>query len=460
MEKDYGPFFVIHYKMFRMKTISKRRILILIFFIPVLLQPLFSQDIVTANDFNAGGDDRGKLLSTYREFFKWKEYDNAQESWTVLFREYPDASEKLYVDGVTMYRHYIEKATDGAVRENKIDTLMLIYDQRMEFFGGEGNVLGRKGNDLLRYRSSDMDQVEAAYGMLGASLEIQGTKSRESVMLSYISAGLLLYHEEMIDKAKLLEDYFLVNGLLDQLDGSSSRWKKTRASVDEMILGEDILTCVGLDLYFATRYDRNSEDPELLENMVKYYSNAGCRQSDLYMAAAVKLFDEDPNSESAHELALLFVGKDDLDNATWYLRLAVVDEALDDETRAAWFYELSVVCLANGEHDEAINYAREALAYKDDYGKAYMALGDAFISARKQLGDEFQQQSVYWAAADMYQAAARMDPDLVEESGEKLALCKANYPSNEDIFFQDLTEGNSYQLGGSIKANTTVRARD
>ena len=41
----------------------------------------------------------------------------------------------MYVDGVTMYRNFIELAPDGPVREGLIDTLMLIYDRRKEYFG-------------------------------------------------------------------------------------------------------------------------------------------------------------------------------------------------------------------------------------------------------------------------------------------------------------------------------------
>jgi tetratricopeptide (TPR) repeat protein len=140
--------------------------------------------------------------------------------------------------------------------------------------------------------------------------------------------------------------------------------------------------------------------------------------------------------------------------------MAVLDDQIPSETRAEWFYELSIVCLAKGDHCEAISFAREARAYKNDYGKAYFALGDAFIACRKRQGDDFQQQCAFWAAADMYQAAAKLDPTLAEESSQKLAICASQYPSAEDIFFQDLQAGDNFLVGGCIQENTTVRSRD
>ena len=151
----------------------------------------------------------------------------------------------------------------------------------------------------------------------------------------------------------------------------------------------------------------------------------------------------------AHQLAELFIGRNDLEKADWYLQMAVLGEQLSNETRADWFYELSIVSLAKGDYCEAINFARESKAYKNDYGKAYIA-----------LGDDFQQLSVYWVAADIYRAAAKVDPALAQESSKKLAICAAQYPCKEDIFFHDLHEGSNYLVGGCIQENTTVRSRD
>jgi tetratricopeptide (TPR) repeat protein len=436
------------------------KILILFALISGLQQPGFSQDLIAEELNRPNNPELGELVSTYREYFKWEEYESALPSWWTLFNDFPESSERLYVDGVTIYRHFIEETPQGQARNARIDTLMLIYDQRMSYFGGEGNILGRKGIDLLRYQRDDSEHVLAAYGMLKKSLDIEGARSRETVMLNYVAAGLLLRDAAIIDKNQVLEDYFLVTGLLDQQEGGSSRWERTRASIDEMIKKDDILSCEGLDLHFGPQFEQNSGHTGLLEKMINSYTFAGCNESALYIAASEKLYEIDPGPESAHQLAMLFIGRNDLEKAAWYLEMAVLGENLSNKTRAEWFYELSIVSQAKGDHCEAINYAREAKAYRNDYGKAYMALGDAFIACRKRLGDDFQQQSAYWAAADMYQVAAEVDPTLAEESGEKLAICAGQYPSAEDIFFQDLEVGKSFRVGGCIQENTTVRSRD
>jgi len=447
--------------MVQLKLVFIMRILFLSVLAIVIQQSGFSQAQLAAEELPPEDElIRGEQMSIYREFFKWKDYDLALEAWWTLFNDYPDVSEKLYVDGVTMYRHFIQETPEGQARNAKIDTLMRIYDQRMTYFGGEGNVLGRKGSDLLRFRSDSQDEVEAAYGMLNKSLDIQKSNSRETVMLNYMAASLLLQRAAVIDRSQALEDYFLVTGLLDHSGRSSSRRERTRATLEGMVEKENIISCEGLDLHFGPQFEQNNGNPDLLKRIIHSYSLAGCEQSALYTDASEKLYELDPGSESAHQLALLFISRNDLEKAAGYLQMAVVDDQLPKDKRAEWFYELSIVCLAKGNPCDAIAYAREALAYSDDHGKACLALGDAFIACRKELGDDFSQQSAYWAAADMYQTAARMDPALAEESSEKLDICAAQFPSKEEVFFQDLKVGTNYRVGGCIQANTTVRSRD
>jgi len=205
-----------------------------IYFLTVLFTLLVAPGISQESNLRVAGMDGenvdcGVYLSGYREFFKLKLYDLAREPWSQAFNICPDASERMYVDGATLYRNFIEEATEGPAREGMIDTLMLIYDRRMENFGDEGNVLGRKGKDLLAYRGEDIDQVEQAYEMLKRSIEIEGSKSQESVMLLFTTAGIALNKAEKIDDNQLIENYILLSGMLEDLEKRSSRWKRTRA---------------------------------------------------------------------------------------------------------------------------------------------------------------------------------------------------------------------------------------
>jgi len=399
----------------------------------------------------------GVYLSSYREFLKIEYFDFAKDPWIQAFDNCPDSGLRLYIDGVKLYRNYIDEASDNIVRKGLIDTLMLIYDRRMEYFGDEGNVLGRKGRDLLTYGSEDILQVKKAYEVLKESIEIEGTKSRESVMIFYLKAGLVLSKNKRMDDVQLVDDYILLSGILDQLEQRSSRWKKTRATIDEIVLKEGILSCETLDRYYATHFEESKQDRAFLETTVSLYKVSGCVRSEYHLAASEMLYGLVPDPESAHNLGILFVSLNNNVKAAEYLKEAVKGQNLDPETRAQWLYELAVVKIALENHCDAITYARESVALKEDFGKAYMVLGDAFVASRSSLGDDFQKRTAFWAASDQYRKAAKANPSLESEIAQKLTYVVGQYPDSEEVFFRDLKNGEAYLVEGCINERTTVK---
>jgi hypothetical protein len=399
-------------------------------------------------------------LSVFRQFYNLELYGDAIESWRTLFDRCPSSSEKMYIDGVNMYRSFIEEATDDQRKGELIDTLMLIYDRRVENFGGEGNVLGRKGRELLNYRGSDIDQVHEAYEMLKRSVELEGERSQEATMVLLINAGVTLTEADRIEDDEVIEDYFAISGILDQLEKRSSRWERTRATIDEIILNENLLTCEALNSFFEPKFDPNSDDKEFLEKVIRFYKSTGCDRSNLFVQAAEQLYSMEPSSESAHNLAIVFIAREDFEKAAEYLGMAVVGENIDNNTRAEWFYELALVNSAMDNYCEAISFAREAISYNDASGKAYILLGDAIIASRKILDDEFQQRAAFWAAVDNYSRAASVDPAVASEARQKINSYSSQGPGKEDVFFHDLKAGDSYHIGGCIDQTTTVKIPD
>lgn len=78
--------------------------------------------------------------------------------------------------------------------------------------------------------------------MLKKSIEIEGTKSRESAMPLFLRAGIMLNKEDKLDEIQLIDNYIMLSGLLNQMEKSSTRWKRTRDALDEIVLKEGILS--------------------------------------------------------------------------------------------------------------------------------------------------------------------------------------------------------------------------
>lgn len=91
-----------------------------------------------------------KNYSLYSLSLKKKMYSYALEPWRKMFENCPDISTRIYSDGITLYTHFIKNSDDLLRKEELVDTLLMIYDQRINYFGShekysEGWILGRKG---------------------------------------------------------------------------------------------------------------------------------------------------------------------------------------------------------------------------------------------------------------------------------------------------------------------------
>ncbi|RLD72726.1 MAG: hypothetical protein DRJ29_04310 [Bacteroidetes bacterium] len=447
-----------------MKTLALKTILFTAMSLLFVLPAISQKGIEDGSKYGKGQDSINciKNLSLYREFFKHNNYKDAIQPWRQVFGECPAASERMYVSGITMYRKSIESSSSQERKEQLIDTMLLIYDRRIEYFGGggkKGNILGRKGIDLLRYRRSDIEAVNEAYGYLKSSIEMEKNKSRDAVMITFISASITLNQKGKIDDGQVIEDYFMATEIIDKLFDKSSRWKRAKASIDDNMLKSGILTCDALNGYYEPQFEANKTDTEFLQKVIKFYDASGCDRADLYVSASEQMYRIDPGPESAHQLGILFIAKSDFNKAATYLQMAVAGEGIDDETRAEWYYELTVVTLANKDYCGAITWAREAIIRKPNYGKAYIALGDAMIASRDNLGDDFEKRTAFWVAADKYAKAKSVDPSVASNANKKLNDYKAQYPNHEEVFFRDLKDGDSYQVKGCINEYTTVRSR-
>ena len=73
-----------------------------------------------------------------------KAYDDAYTYWKVVFTICPASSERMYVDGANLVTGKIKAAKTKELKSAYVDTLLMIYDQRIKYFGNEGSVLGRK----------------------------------------------------------------------------------------------------------------------------------------------------------------------------------------------------------------------------------------------------------------------------------------------------------------------------
>lgn len=445
-----------------MKTVAKKTLLSLFAFLIML--PLMSQKgVEDGSKYGHGQDSINCLmnLSLYKEFFKHNNYGDAIIPWRVVFAECPSSSQNMYVDGVKMYKSFVSKEKNPAVVEGLIDTLMLIYDRRLQYFNDEANVLGRKATDLLRYRKDDIKSVEEAYGYLKRSIEVGKDKSRDAIVILFVNSTVTLSTSGVHDNSVAIEDYFAATQLIDNKlsrNPNDKRWGRAKKTVDDFVIKQGILDCESLNAYFSPIFDANSNDAVFLNKVTDFYQATGCDRADLYVLALERLYDIDPSPSSASKVAGLFFAKQKYDEAIKYYTEAANGDS-DNVTKAGYYYRLGLVTRILKDYCRSIDHIKEAIKLNPNFGEAYLLLGDNYIDSRTNLDDQLGGKTAYWAAVDKYKKAKEVDSEHTAAANKKISDYSGFFPVSEDCFFLNLEEGKSYLVKGCINEYTVIKYR-
>lgn len=401
-------------------------------------------------------------LTLYREALKQRDYDRALPMWKIPFDECPRASKNIYLDGVRIYRRILDNAPDEISAQHALDTLMLIYDRRIEYYNDKGNVRGRQGVDLLRYGRNDLKNIEQAYHYLQESIELEGMDVSEAAVGSFFSTSIVLFQNGVFEPNRVIEDYLMVSELLNELLAKEKNPRKVqiiedlKGSVNDNFVNDGPGECETLVNYFKDQADTKKEDAEFLEMLTSLLRNRDCTESDLFYLASKNLHRLSPTAESALNLAIMEFSAGEYQNAIDFYQQAINLET-DENKKADYYFGMAAGYSKLDSKVKSRELALKAASIRPSWGEPYILIGQLYADSKNICGNITLPNAIYWVAVDMFKKAKTIDP-AVEEKANKLILSYSNYfPNKEEAFFQNVTEGNSYSVGCWINETTTAR---
>lgn len=403
--------------------------------------------------------------SLYREFYKQKNYEDALPHWRWVFKNCPLASQNVYIDGAKMMAMKINAAKDQKTRNLYIDTLMMVYENRIKYFGDlptsrEGMVLGRQAIELEVYRPSDTMRV---YEYLRKSVEREGLNSEPLVVSRYfINVSNLIANKRMpTDTIAELYDRLsdLVDNKMELIKGDAddiAKWTEVRNLLESLF--EPYATCDEIERIFTRKFNKTPNDTILLKKITRLLDRKDCTDRNLFFSATENLHKAKPTGQSAYLMGKLSMVKGDTDKAESYFIEAVPN--LDDVLKAKTCYYLASINYEQKRYSEARSYALKSLAINPNDGKCYMLIGNMYAASAASCGgsDEIASRAGYWAAVDKFIKARNVDPSVADDANKVIATYSSYFPTRERLFFNDIKEGSSYNVGCWIGESTTVRA--
>ena len=464
------------------------------------------------------GISKNECLMTYsnlKQSINRKDYKTAYVFWHEMYKYYPKYK-GAYSKGDFLMRTRIKNVHNEAVEafknakkaqeENKIeeanefaeqqkrlmaekelwiDSLLLVYDQRIKYLGddknyGTGYLIGKKGSYVYEYRKDSA--LNEAYELLKKSIKIQKENSLYTVIKDYFDASMDLVKAGKIGPQVMVNDY---NTSTDILKKSTEKFtgylekekKKSKPDTKKIKNWEKIVTnntkvseyitkyfasseyskCEYLIPAFKEQFNENKADKEWLKTVTGILSWKDCTDDPFYGETAEALYNLETSADAAFKLALFYLKKENYSEAGKYFEEAYTQEE-DGETKAEYYYYAAVVSFAQNKFSNARSLALKAAGLKASYGKPYVLIAKLYAASAGSCGtDKFEKSAVYWAAVDKLIKAKNIDPSVSEEANKLINRYSSRYPNSEEGFMRGIYKGNAYKVNCWIQENTTAR---
>lgn len=396
--------------------------------------------------------------SLYNEYFKQNAFKEALEPWRQTIKYCPKLSKSLYLNGLKMYESFVAGEKDAKMKNALIDSLLRIYDMRIENFDEKGYVLGRKGVDMLRFRK---DKPKEAYETLKLCFELEGNKMEASAIGKYYEALNILVKNNQAAKEQMLELYPQLSEIVKYNINNTSKsdvkemYTKVQENLDALF--SPVAECSDLVKIYTAKFQATPQDTVLLERITRLFDKQNCTKEKLYYDAATALVKLKPSAEAYYSVGITSIQNDKYSDAAEYFKKAS-EMASDDALKVKALYKTAQCYLKLGQYNTVRTFAQKALSVNPGFGDAYIIIGDAYASSASQCGDnDCNNKAAYWLAVDKYEKARAVDTSVASDAASKIATYVRHFPGKEGCFFYNIAEGASYTVGCWINETTTVR---
>jgi tetratricopeptide (TPR) repeat protein len=396
-----------------------------------------------------------KNISLFTQEFNDKNYEAAYPFWKYIMTNAPCVRVSPYIDGVVMFQVFIDDPKNASKREVLIDSLLSIFPNRIKYHNEEGMVKGYWMYYLNMYRPNDYMEI---IKLGDEAMNLENEKTLYIVPTVYMTSILKAFQAKKITADQLFSAYEKVNTIIEanikKQDAYVETWKQIQTGIEGAV--NPFFKCEDIDNIFMPRVKENANDIELHKKVISYYRAAKCSDNKNYIKILNDVFAKQPEASSAEELAKYYEQNNNMKQANDFWEKAA-DLEKDDKKKEFYYLKLANNNLKSGNMSTAVNYSNKVLSINSNSGNAYIILAIAkFNQAQSSCDKAFDKAAAAWVAIDYLEKAIAVDPSVREDAQSKINNYKKNAPKREQIFFQNLGEGDSYTID-CIGSTTKVR---
>ncbi|NJM26077.1 MAG: hypothetical protein HC859_11895 [Bacteroidia bacterium] len=374
----------------------------------------------------------------------------------------PQLNTSIYIYGAEIFDGLAKKEKDATAKQRYVDSLMTIYDLRIQNCGEEASVIQRKALHAAYYNVNVAGKEEEVLGIMDRALELNGPNVMDPLLVPYMQVVRLnkLKIKKLTDD-QVLQKYDNVMGILDAKikkalsEGKpTDKLKKMQEDIDAILPTIVAVDCEFVKKNMEPKYRQNPSDIELAKKIFRFMLQGKCTDDPLWLEAAEKVHNSGTEKDFglAKVVGVKYLASDNVAKAESYLKEAA-ELATDPKDKAEVLIYLGGIQAKKGDRSGARELYRQAVAADANNKEAYEKIGDLYYGSFEACANKqsyAEDRLVYLAAYEMYARAGNRS---------KMAQAQAQFPSTSEIFELNWNEGDSKRVGCWINETVTLKTR-
>jgi tetratricopeptide (TPR) repeat protein len=396
----------------------------------------------------------------YSDALTANNYKEAEKHLTWLLENTPGLNTSIYINGEKIYNGLIKEETDEDLKNGYIESLLNIYDMRIENCNEEAEVMARKAYAAYRYNVKKPDELKNILDLFKEAKDLNGKDMPDYMLLPYMSV--VYYNVKYLDNLspdEILEYYDAITETLDyKIANESDAAKRSKLvdyknKIDGFFVQIFDVDCDYVKEKLEPRFRANPEDIKLAKTIFKFMLEGKCTDDPLWLEAGKVIADNDPSYGLFKNLGLKAKSNDNNAEAEELFNKAL-EYAQTPAEKSEMLLQLGSNKAEQGQKSAARQLFKQALAADPSAKEAYTRIGYLYFTSYEQCKggeDMVKDRGVFLAAYDYFMRAGNS-----KAAGD----AKEQFPSKEEIFTYNYNAGDEISIGCWIGETTTIRTRD
>ncbi len=394
----------------------------------------------------------------YKVLMGQDKYEAALKTLRWLYTNNPNLNPSIYIDGAKSIEEVLVKDLTDGRRPKLEDSLLWMYDRRIEYFGDEAAVLDRKAYAAFKLYYKQPKKFGLLHELYKQAYQINGVGISNFNHVPYMTLA-KYYHEsqpEQMPGESVLAIHGEISEIIEEklkMAQSDARLTKDQDKIDALLTSiEGLLTCEFIETTLVPKFQKDPTDIGTAKKIFLYSLKAKCSSNDYFVDAGEAIVKEEPEPKLLAILAERRMDQGDYDKALTLFQQAFT-LATDVERQVEVLIGQARAYQKKGQLSKARQLAFEALGLSPGNSAAYNIIGSLYYSSFKNCSvgeSRVKDRAVFFAAYDAFQKAG---------NSSQMAAAASQFPAIDVIFTEGYEEGQLIEVGCWINTKTTVRRR-